>query len=243
MSCRGTNAIGFSLILLATAFLFAGCAKRNEDVKSVEPAPRVESTMEPAARVLALASPTPAPTPASKPSAPPNPTEIRATVARVFEKAATPDVSLPQAFAVGDFNGDGSEDLAVAIKVNEGSLSEINNELANWSLEDPRNVPISSLSNRVPPTKRAHVEKGDTLLAIIHGVGPEGWRATEAKQTYVLKNGAGSKLLAQPAEAVRRANKRLPQLRGDVLNETIGVKNGFVFWTGAKYAWFSTSPE
>jgi hypothetical protein len=240
---RRTNVVGFSLVLLAIAFLLPGCAKRNEVVKSVEPAPRVESTIEPVARVLALASPTPSPTPASKPSAPPNPTEIRDTVARVFEKAATPDVSQTPGFAIGDFNGDGAEDLAVAIKVNEGSLGDINNELANWSLEDPRNVPITTLSNRVPPGKRARVEKGDTLLAIIHGVGPEGWRAAEAKQTYVLKNGAGSKLLAQSSEAIRKAGKKLPQLRGDVLNETIRGKPGFVFWTGAKYAWFSTSPE
>jgi hypothetical protein len=190
-----------------------------------------------------LATPTPSPTPASRPSAPPNPTEIRDTVARVFEKSATPDVSRTPGFAVGDFNGDGSEDLAVAIKVNESSLGDINNELANWSVEDPRSLSLASLSNRVPPIKRERVEKGDTLLAIIHGVGAEGWRATEAKQTYVLKNGAGSKLLAQSSEAIRKASKKLPQLRGDVLNETIGGKAGFIFWTGAKYAWFSTSPD
>jgi hypothetical protein len=240
---RRTNFFGFSSVLLATAFLLPGCANRNEEVKSVEPAPRVESTTEPAARVLALASPTPTPTPATKPSTPPNPTEILNTVSRVFDKAATPDTSREPNFAIGDFNGDGSEDLAVAIKANEGSLGDINNELANWSLGDPRNTPIPSLSNRAPPNKRVHVEKGDTLLAIIHGVGPEGWRAAEAKQTYVLKNGAGSKLLAQSSEGIRKASRKLPQLRGDVLNETIGGKAGFLFWTGAKYAWFSTSPE
>jgi hypothetical protein len=241
--CRRTNVFGFSLALFAIAFSLPGCAKQNEVAKSVEPAPRVESTIEPTARVLALASPTPTPTRASTPSAAPNPTEIRDTVARVFEKTATPDVSRSPGFAVGDFNGDGSDDLAVAIKASEASLNDINNELANWSVEDPRNTPLPSSSNRVPPMKRAHVEKGDTLLAIIHGVGPEGWRAAEAKQTYLLKNGAGSNLLAQSSEAIRRAGHKLPHLRGDVLNETIGGKAGFVFWTGAKYAWFSPSRE
>jgi hypothetical protein len=241
--CRRTNVFGFSLVLLVTAFLLPGCAKRNEEAKSVEPAPRVASTIEPAARVLALASPTPSPTPASKLSAAPNPTEIRDTVARVFERAATPDTSRNPNFAVGDFNGDGSEDLAVAINANEGSLGEINNELANWSLEDPRSIPNPALTNRVPPNKRVRAEKGDTLLAIIHGVGPDGWRAAEAKQTYVLKNGAGSKLQAQSSAALRKASQKLPTLRGDILNETIGGKAGFVFWTGAKYAWFSPSPN
>jgi hypothetical protein len=241
--CRRTNVFSFGLVLLVTAFLLPGCAKRNEEVKSIEPAPRVAATIEPAARVLALASPTPSSTPASKPSTPPNPTEIRDTVARVFDKAATPDTTRSPNFAVGDFNGDGSEDLAVVINANEGSLGEINNELANWSLEDPRNIPIPPSTNRVPPNKRARAEKGDTLLAIIHGVGAEGWRAAEAKQTYVLKNGAGSKLQAQSYEAARKARQKLPALRGDVLNETIAGKAGFVFWTGAKYAWFSTPPE
>ena len=243
MFCRRTNVFSFSLVLLATAFLLPGCAKRNEEAKSVEPAPRVASTIEPAARVLALASPTPSPTPASKPSAPPNPTEIRGTVARIFEKAAMPDMSRNPNFAVGDFNGDGSEDLAVAINASDGSLGDINNELANWSLEDPRNTPIPTLTNRVPPNKRARAEKGDTLLAIIHGVGAGGWRAAEAKQTFVLKNGAGLQLQTQSSAAARKARQKVPTFRGDVLNETIGGKPGFVFWTGAKYGWFSTSPE
>jgi hypothetical protein len=243
VSCRRTNVFGLSVVLLASAFFVPACTKRNEEAKSVEPAPRVVSSTEPVERVLALASPTPTPTPANKPSVPPNLTEIRDTVARVFEKAAAPDTARDPNFAIGDFNGDGSEDLAVAIKVNENSLGDINNELANWSLEDPRNIPISSLSNRVPPTKRARVEKGDTLLAIIHGVGAEGWRTAEAKQTYVLKNGAGSKLLAESSEAKRRVRQKLPQLRGDVLSEMIGGKSGFVFWTGAKYAWWASPSQ
>jgi len=50
-------------------------------------------------------------------------------------------------------------------------------------------------------------------------------------------------LQALSSEAARKARQKLPTLRGDVLNETIGGKAGFVFWTGAKYAWFSVSPE
>src|SRR5882762_6240556 len=185
--CRRTNVFGFSLVLLLTALLLPGCAKRNEEAKSVEPAPRVASTTEPAARVLALASPTPTPTPASKPSAPPNPTEIRDTVARVFEKAATPDTSRDPNFATGDFNGDGSEDLAVAVKATEGSLETINSELANWILEDPRNIFVQRTgAAQMPPHKPIRAAKGDMLLAIIHGVGPQGWRSPEARQTFLL---------------------------------------------------------
>jgi hypothetical protein len=243
---RRTNAFGFSLVLLAIAFLLPGCAKRNEEVKSVEPAPRVASTTEPAAVVLALASPTPSPTPANKPSAPPNPTEIRDTVARVFEKAATPDTSRDPNFAIGDFNGDGSEDLAVAVKATEGSLETINNELANWILEDPRNIPVEKTgAAQMPAHKPVRVGRGDVLLAIIHGVGPEGWRSPEAKQTFLLKNVAGSNLLVQSVKNLRdkKDKQKLPPLRGDAISETVGGKSGLLLWTGAKYAWYSSTPD
>ena len=237
---------GFSLALLATAFLLASCAKQNDQAKSVEPAPRVVSTVEPVERVLALASPTPTPTLVNKPSAPPNPTEIRDTVARVFEKAATPDTSRDPNFATGDFNGDGSEDLAVAVKATEGSLEAINNELANWIIEDPKNVPIQSTSaSQKPSHKPVRAVKGDILLAIIHGVGPQGWRSPEAKQTFLLKNAAGSNLLGQSVKDLRdkKDKQKLPPLKGDAISETVEGKSGLLFWTGAKYAWYSSTPD
>ena len=239
-----TNAFGFSLVLLTTAFLLSACATRNEAVKRVEPAPRIESTVEPPAKLFALASPTPSPSPANRPSAPPNPTEIRDAVARVFEKAATPDESRP-GFAVGDFNGDGSEDLAVAIKPGENSLSEINNELANWLLENPRTVVINTASTVRPPlVKPERAEIGDSLLAIIHGVGAKGWRNPEAKQTFLLKNGVGSNMtvLAVKDLMAGKGKAKLPSLRGDTISQRLSGQAGILFWTGAKYAWHP-SPE
>jgi hypothetical protein len=236
---RRTNALELGLILLATAFLLSACATRNDAGTTSEPAPPVESKVEPPAKLLTLASPTPSATPADKPATPPNPTEISETVARVFERAATPDSSRP-GFAVGDFNGDGSEDLAVAIRPGENSLGEINNELANWLLEDPRTVVINTASTvRPPPVKPVRAQKGDALLAIIHGVGAKGWRNPEAKQTFLLKNGAGSNMtvLAVKNLPANKGKAKLPSLRGDTISETLDGKPGMLFWTGAKYAW------
>jgi len=244
--CRRTNVFGFSVALLVSAILVPGCTKRNQEAKSVEPAPRVAATIEPAARVLSMASPTPTPAHASKPSAPPNPTEIRDTVARVFEKAATPDASREPNFAVGDFNGDGAEDLAVAVKATEGSLETINSELANWILEDPRNIFVQRTgAAQMPSHKPVRAAKGDMLLAIIHGVGPQGWRSPEARQTFLLKNATGSNLLVQSVKDLRdkKDKQKLPPLKGDAISETVGGKSGLLFWTGAKYAWYAATPD
>jgi len=177
---------------------------------------------------------------------PPKLDEVREAVVRVFVKAAALDESHTPSFVVGDFNGDGSEDLAVVITASEGSLAEINNELANWILEDPRTVPIpgTSPSKRTVPGKPVKVVKGDTLLAIIHGVGARGWRNREARQTLLLRNGAGSNMIVQSARTLQGgADKtRLPRLRGDAISQTIGGKPGLLFWTGAKYSWYP-SPE
>lgn len=174
----------------------------------------------------------------------PNPEEVNKAIGRVFEKAATADTAGSHAsFFVGDFNGDGSEDLAVVVTPSEGGLGEINSEVANWTLEDPSNAAIPGASSALPPLagKRVLAEKGKTLLAIIHGVGPSGWRDAEAKQSYLLKNGVGGDLSVQPVTRLRNGKdrRRLPPLRGDAIQETIAGKPGLLFWTGAKYAWYA----
>src|SRR5207248_6510865 len=135
----------------------------------------------------------------------------------------------------------GSEDLAVVTKAGENSLAEINSELANWTLEDPNKIPIPGArpATQMNPPLPVRAEKGDPLLAIIHGVGPKGWRNPEAKQTFLLKNAAGSNMtvLAVKDLAASKSKPKLPPLRGDAISETVDGKSGMLFWTGAKYAW------
>ncbi len=240
-------ALLLSVLIVLTASFLLSCEKPSDQAKSSESEPRVESNATPSPQtsqfLQSIASPsaaTPAPTP------PPKLDEVRMAMARVFEKAAAPETTIAPGFVVGDFNGDGSEDLAVVTKASADSLGEINNELANWVLEDPRSVPIpgTSLTNRTLAPKPIRAEKGDTLLAIIHGAGAKGWRNPEAKQTFLLKNGAGSNMsvLALKSLLASKSKAKLPPMRGDTISQTIGGKPGILFWTGAKYAWYP-SPE
>jgi hypothetical protein len=82
------------------------------------------------------------------------------------------------------------------------------------------------------------------MLAIVHGVGSQGWRNPEAKQTFLLKNGVGSDMETQTLKSLRtgKYKQRLPPLRGDGIKETVRGKAGLILWTGAKYAWYSTGP-
>ena len=245
MSRDGMRRLLSYILIASIACWLCACAKPPEETKAVRAEQPVESTPTPTAAANQVAQPVETATPvADKPASlpPPKPDEVKKAVTRVFQQVATLDVAHSPSFVVGDFNGDGSEDLAVSVTPNEGMLIEINNELANWIFEDPKKV---SIPGKTPAARgpsanqmRARAEKGDTLLAIIHGYGPKGWRNPEARQTYVLKNGAGAGMKAQKVTGLRDI-RELPLLRGDAIGQTIGGDSGFIIWTGAKYAWYS----
>ncbi len=184
-------------------------------------------------------------TPATTEVAPPQSTsELQGVTARIYKEAVIVDGSRPDNFVVGDFNGDGSQDIAVVVKPGKGMLADLNSEYSNWIREDPFEVgklaahaqEQQSNKKRTPTTVTAR----DNVLAVIHGYEAAGWRDPKATQTYLLKNAVGEKLSAESARSLLSdtANRQqLPSLRGDVIRETLDGKPGLLYWTGARYAW------
>ena len=234
-------------IFVMSIFLFcsSACSKSPQVARSPEVEPHAITSNSPLPSPLAIAQATATPVEARENPRPARADEVIAALARVFDKTASLDETHVPSFAIGDFNGDGSEDLAIVAKASENSLPEINNKLANWTLEDPKVVPIpgTKAADQLVRPKPVKVEKTDSLLAIIHGVGPLGWRNRDARQAFLLLNGAGTNILVRSAGELRRdsANSKLPPIRGDAISETMNGRQGIVFWTGAKYAWYLTS--
>jgi hypothetical protein len=166
----------------------------------------------------------------------PQPSEVVQAVYRAFPQALPVDAVSAQWAVVGDFNGDGSPDLAVPARALGAQLPLINSEWGNWILQDPR----AALH---PPDLRVSVPRvvareDEPLLAIVHGLGGAGWRNPEARQAYLLIAGTAGRLKVGPPPTQLAAAKRgapLPHLRGDLIYDASSRR--FLYWTGARYAW------
>ncbi|HKG23076.1 MAG TPA: hypothetical protein VKC34_14350, partial [Blastocatellia bacterium] len=76
----------------------------------------------------------------------------------------------------------------------------------------------------------------------IHGVGIQGWRDPEAQQVYLLKNATGDGLRAVGQGEMEQTGSKegpMPHLYGDVIRQRLAGELGFLYYTGARYEWFT----
>jgi len=189
---------------------------------------------------MATSSPSPAASPAAAPKLPP-PTqaEVEAALHRVFGDDFITSAN-SQSFIVGDFNGDQSEDLAVIARPAAGKLDDVNNELANWIIQDADKAFIAPLGKKVvvpPKQERPRVESGEQVLAIIHGFGPRGWRNPDARQAYIVKHAAASFQGTAPSVSQKAIRAMKLPVETEIIKEIRDNKKGFLFWTGGAYSW------
>ena len=205
--------LGF--LLITSGLLVIGCSKRSAAL--VESAPAYQPTPPPAQISL------------PKVVAPKLP-EVQEAVKRVFKDGAFVDENARPSFFTGDFNGDASQDIAVVLKVAPGKLSQMNEEYPAWLLRDPFAKERAQLS----------VEESELLLAIIHGVGDNDWRDSQATQTYLLKNAVGNNVTVQTSEEFikSRTSRRVPPVQGDLIAENLRGTSGYLYYTTGNYLWY-----
>ena len=249
-----TRSTVFAFVIAALLSAAGACSNSEPGTReaTAQPTPAA-ARPTPAGESSSAAAPAPAASPAAaEPAAtpdlaPPRAEEIRAALARTYAGAVVFDERHVQA-VVGDFNGDGSSDVAVVVRPDKAKLDDLNNEFANWTLEDPTKVarpdprqfdPHQGVQKLTPTKERPRVEAGDVLLAVIHGYEGKGWRNPDARQTYLLKNAVGGEMRTKNGfEAQREIPKTTLRLHGDIIQEKLGGASGFLYWTGAKYGWF-----
>lgn len=206
------------VVLIAWSQIIIGCATtENPKVEAPPPAPTVQEQQPQQMAKLP----------------PPDLSSVQDAVTRVFKDSVLIDTKREPVFVAGDFNGDQSQDIAVVLKPSPEKLSNLNEEFANWLLRDP-------LATDEPRVPRLRVALDDTLLAVVHGYGENGWRDPQATQTFLLKNVVGAGMEARQPKDVATAdkNQKRPRLRGDVISEVLQGRSGYLYYAGATYAWY-----
>jgi hypothetical protein len=232
------RSFSFSII---PAFCVAG-------ILLVLPACSGRSGSNPNARVekpIPIAMPQPSPAIAAAPAPklpPPTQDEVKAAFHRVFGDDFISSLADPNGptFIVGDFNGDQSEDLALIARPAAGKLDDVNSELANWIIQDADKAFIPPPGKTVvaaPKQQRSRVEAGESVLAVIHGVGTDGWRNPEARQAYIVKHAAATFEGTAPSISQKAIRAMHLPVETEIIKEVRNNKKGFVFWTGGVYAW------
>jgi hypothetical protein len=178
----------------------------------------------------------------------PAPDDVADALNRAYGGVVTAQPGRAPAFVTGDFNWDGSEDLAAVVTPADGKLDAINSDVANWLLVDPTKVRIPDFLPRrtgQAPSTRTVVRKGDALLAIIQGEKSEGWRSRQASHFLLLADRGATNLKRWSRNdfyaAIRHSPSRVTSVRGDVIGETRGGSRGFLLYEGGKYAWYDPS--
>jgi hypothetical protein len=160
---------------------------------------------------------------------PPRPGEAVTVLYRAFGDTVEME---GEAAAVGDFNGDGSPDLAVGVRASEAHAAEINDPLANWTVQDCESSP-NTLVAKKPPLPPP-VRNREPLLAIVHGVGRRGWRDPEARQAYLVKGAQEGPWLGRSRDHYPGVDAPDGRARGDVLAGP-SSRGEIAYWTGARY--------
>jgi hypothetical protein len=206
------------LLLFAGCLLSAACSKSKPDLVEAPP------TFQPSPEAPIVQVPT---------VVAPKAAEVKDAIERVFKGAVVIDSSSKPSFIAGDFNGDAIQDIAVVVRPAAGKLDDLNQQYPPWVLRDP-------FTPEIQKTEDFRVDDNEILLAIIHGYGPNDWRDPQATQTFLLKNAVGSGMGVHKGVEFVKANsgKKLPAIAGDLIEENVRGKHGYLYFSVLTYRWF-----
>jgi hypothetical protein len=218
MKKTGRTTLALAVLAVAAGIVFASALVRARG-------PRVERPLPPSP----AAPEHPHPAVVDADFSPPRAGEAVTVLYRAFGSVVE---MVGEGAAVGDFNGDGSPDLVVGVRASEAHAAEINEPLANWTVQDCASS-ADPLVAKTPPSPTA-VRNREPLLAVVHGFGRGGWRDPEARQAYLVEGAPEGPWRGRSRDHYPGLDAPEARQLGDVLAGP-SSRGEIAYWTGARY--------
>ena len=131
---------------------------------------------------------------------------------------------------IGDLDGDGVEDAVIVVR--------FKNPLAgqggyDYKVVDPYFTYHGYGNPKVTATFQSEDPRENHMILVIHGAGPEGWRAEKPKAKFVIINLPFEFLSIAPVLLDKKKNKRVMAIMAE---ESDGASSS-CYWDGKKYKW------
>ena len=218
-------------LLVVSSFLVA---QQAPDPASAPPAP------------AAAQPPAPAENNSAANGAPAVPDDLQQVVARQFgpgfkvakQRQSTahylhqPEHAAFNTLLVGDLDGDGVEDAVIVARAKNVFSGQIPFE---YSVSDPYFSAFGYGNPRITAGMAEEYPEGNYVVLIIHGAGPEGWRAPKPKSKFVLINLPFNTINVAPIFLDKKHKSK--QVTAIILEEDGTNQSSLVAWDGKKYRW------
>jgi hypothetical protein len=168
---------------------------------------------------------TPIYTPAAKPQ--PVPADLEEIVKKQFGDSFQLFTEFETPLLTGDFDGDGIEDAAIVAR-SKHPLAQA--ALLNYRAFSPQNEYFGYGDPKISTAFSMEDWDKRKLILVIHGAGPQAWRAEQPKGKYLL--------IDVPFDHLTVMKTRIKKHKQDVISaEESAIMSSVLYWTGKKYKW------
>jgi hypothetical protein len=139
----------------------------------------------------------------------------------------------------GDLDGDGIEDAVIVAKAKNAFSGQIP---YNYRIIDPYYSAFGYGNPQITGGMMEEDPDGNYLVLVIHGAGPDAWRAARPKAKFVMINLPFNTINVAPMAVDKKQKHKNKEMTADqiaviILEEDGTNQSSIVIWDGKKYRW------